>query len=98
MWLGSDGAGAGARAGSCSSDSAPSLGTSLCHRGSPKKKKKRKEKKRKKKRIIKFGSGEILSAPLPFGMAVKPRISECAAWYGISFAPLIRIYYVQAEF
>ena len=33
------------QAGSCSSNTAPSLGTSICHRSSPKKKKKKKKKK-----------------------------------------------------
>ena len=42
-------------AGSCSSDSTPSLGSFICHGCSPKKtKKKRKEKKKKEKKIRKF--------------------------------------------
>ena len=43
-WLRSGVAVAVAVAGSCSSDSTPSLGTSMCLRGGPKKKKKKKEK------------------------------------------------------
>jgi len=45
MWLGSDVAVAVAF--TCSSDSTPSLGTSICHRWVPKKTKKEKEKKKK---------------------------------------------------
>ena len=41
------------QAGSCSSDSTPSLGTSICCRNGPKKKKK----KRKQIEVITFGSG-----------------------------------------
>ena len=41
MWLGSGLVMAVAQAGSCSSDSTPNLGTSVCHRCSPKKKNKK---------------------------------------------------------
>ena len=46
MRLGSHVAVAVAYAGSCSSDSTPSLGTSICPGGGPKKEKKKKEKKK----------------------------------------------------
>ena len=46
MRLGFSIAVAGAKAGSCSSDSTPSLGTSICHGGGPKKKKRKKKKKK----------------------------------------------------
>ena len=49
MRLGSCIAVAVAQAGSCSSNSTPSLGTSICHQCSPKTKTKKKKKKKKKK-------------------------------------------------
>ena len=58
-WLGSCVAVVVVQAGSCTSDSTPSLGTSICHRGSPKKQKKNKTKQNKtnkqtKKPKVKF--------------------------------------------
>ena len=47
MWLGSGTAVTVAVASSCSSDLTSSLGTSICHGGSPKKQKKKKKKERK---------------------------------------------------
>ena len=49
MWLGSVMAVAGVEAGSCSSDSTPRLGTSICLGCGPKKKKKKKKKEGEKK-------------------------------------------------
>ena len=50
IWLRSGVAVAMAVAGRCSSDSSPSLGTSICHRFGPKKQKKKKKKEKKKKK------------------------------------------------
>ena len=55
MWLRSGTAVAVVEAGSCSCDSTPSLGTSICHIGNPKKKKKKKKKRKERKKSWQSG-------------------------------------------
>ena len=46
-------------AGSCSSDSTPSLGTSICHKSSPRNRKKTKKKKKKKSMALSSYRGSV---------------------------------------
>ena len=59
MWLGSGVAVAVAKAGSCSSDLTPSLGTSKCHWWGPKKKKKKKKERKKKRKESTISKAEV---------------------------------------
>ena len=60
MWLASGIDVATVQAGGCSSDSTPSLGTSICHGYSPKRQKDQKKKKNEELQLWRNGIGSVL--------------------------------------